>query len=312
MMLGRTLGIRGVRLLAAAMAYGVVAFLAGGWAGATDFNPFSPSGGASPSSTAGASKVSATLVPSVDPTPVTPTFTVTITPTAQTVIEGPTGSTQQVLFTVVLGPQPATQPISVTFTTLDGTATAGQDYLFKTGIVTFNPGETQKPISVTVSNATPADLTQEFFYVILSNSQGAAILDSVARVTIVDNATQPPPAKATLNVSDAADVFESRTGAPPTSVFKVSLSKASASKITVQYSTANGTAKAGVDYKSASGTLTFNAGQTSKFVNVKIIKDKVPNQPNPKTFFLNIFNAKPTSAVQIGDGQGRARIFEPS
>jgi hypothetical protein len=310
MMLGRTLGIRGVRLFAAAMALGAGALLIGAPAArAATFDPFSPSGGSSASSGATTSSVTAKLVPADDATPTQNQFVLDISDSPD-VTEGPTGTNKTATFTVTLS-QPSTQVISVAFSTLSGTATAGQDFLSKSGNLFFQPGETQKTITVTVlSNSTPADLPVEFFYVDLNSVFNAVIGRSVGKANIIDNVSKPPK-KRTINVADAADVFESKNKAPPTSVFKVSLSSASSSKITVQFSTANGTAKAGVDYKSTSGTLTFNPGQTSKFVNVKIIKDKVPNQPNPKTFFLNIFNPNGDSA-SIGDGQGKARIFEPS
>ena len=44
----------------------------------------------------------------------------------------------------------------------------------------------------------------------------------------------------------------------------VTLSKASTETITVHYSTADGTAKAGSDYSATSGTVTFAPGQTSQ------------------------------------------------
>ena len=44
----------------------------------------------------------------------------------------------------------------------------------------------------------------------------------------------------------------------------VSLSGASSEDVTVNYATSNGTANAGSDYTSTTGTLTFAAGDTSK------------------------------------------------
>src|SRR5262249_47803553 len=43
--------------------------------------------------------------------------------------------------------------------------------------------------------------------------------------------------------------------------------------VTVQYATADGTATAGSDYTPASGTLTFNPGETSKTIVVPILGD---------------------------------------
>jgi hypothetical protein len=42
------------------------------------------------------------------------------------------------------------QPVTVNFTTADGTAVAGTDYVAQSGTVTFQPGQTQATITVTV------------------------------------------------------------------------------------------------------------------------------------------------------------------
>jgi hypothetical protein len=64
--------------------------------------------------------------------------------------------------------------------------------------------------------------------------------------------------------------------APTTTLsFPVTLSAASTKAVSVSYATADGGAKAGNDYTAASGTLTFNPGETSKTVDVTITADKV-------------------------------------
>lgn len=86
--------------------------------------------------------------------------------------------------------------------------------------------------------------------------------------------------------------------------FTVTLNSASTQKVTVQYKTADGTAKAGSDYTATSGTLTFKAGQTSKTVTVKVIGDKAP-EPD-EMFFVNLNNV--SSGVTILDGEGVGTI----
>jgi len=56
--------------------------------------------------------------------------------------------------------------------------------------------------------------------------------------------------------------------------FTVTLSGTSATKVTVRYATANGTASSRSDYTSTSGTLTFTPGVTSQTVKVKVNGDK--------------------------------------
>ena len=83
----------------------------------------------------------------------------------------------------------------------------------------------------------------------------------------------------------------------------VTLTKKSSKAVTVKYKTANSTAKSGSDYLSASGTLTFAAGQTSKQIKVAILGDKT--KESSEAFLINL-----TSAVNatIADGQGKVTI----
>ena len=69
--------------------------------------------------------------------------------------------------------------------------------------------------------------------------------------------------------------------------------------VTVAYGTANGTATAGDDYITASGTITFPPGSTAAEVRVTIAADGL-DEPD-ETFALNLSN--PVGAV-LGDGAG--------
>ena len=71
-----------------------------------------------------------------------------------------------------------------------------------------------------------------------------------------------------LSVADAS--AQESSGAL---AFKVSLSEASRDPVSVSYATSDGTARAGSDYTSASGTLTFQPGETEKTVSVTILDD---------------------------------------
>ena len=70
--------------------------------------------------------------------------------------------------------------------------------------------------------------------------------------------------------------------------FAVTLSAPSTSAVTVGYSTANGTALAGTDYQSTSGTLTFAPGQTSETISVPVLGGVVGT--SSKTFSVTLSN----------------------
>src|SRR6185312_8769918 len=90
-----------------------------------------------------------------------------------------------------------------------------------------------------------------------------------------------------------------------TGVFTVSLSRASSQTVTAIYSTADGSASAGSDYMSTSGTVTFNPGETSKTITVTIFGDTVVE--GNESFFVNLTSA--TNAT-IADGQGIGTIVD--
>jgi hypothetical protein len=77
--------------------------------------------------------------------------------------------------------------------------------------------------------------------------------------------------KPAISVADAS-IAEGNSGTTTLAV-PVTLSASSGSTVMVDYATADGTAKAGSDYTSASGTLTFRPGETAKTIPVSIIGD---------------------------------------
>ena len=90
---------------------------------------------------------------------------------------------------------------------------------------------------------------------------------------------QVPTAR--LSVADAPDVKEA-SGATVT--FTVHLSPAADRAVMVDYATADGSAKAGDDYRAVSGTLTFAVGETSRTVDVTVIDDILDE--GRETFFF--------------------------
>ena len=87
-------------------------------------------------------------------------------------------------------------------------------------------------------------------------------------------------------------------------MFTVSLATPSATTVTVNYATANGTATAGNDYTAGNGTLIFPPGQTSQTVMVNVTGD-TSVEPT-ETFFVNLSNA--TGGATIADGRGMGTI----
>jgi hypothetical protein len=109
------------------------------------------------------------------------------TPTApgdQTRTEGDSGY-QNMLFTVRLS-QASTQTVTVNYSTADGDAIAGSDYVATNGTLTFAPGVTTATFNVLIKGDLLAE-SDELFYVTLSSANGAGIQDPIAMGIIADN-----------------------------------------------------------------------------------------------------------------------------
>ena len=137
----------------------------------------------------------------------------------------------------------------------------------------------------------------ETFLVNLSGATGGAvIIDGQGVGTIVDDEPR-------ISISDVART-EGNSGTT-LFVFTVTLSAASDVPVTVNFATANGTAKAGEDYDAKSGTLTFAPGETSKTITIVVKGDK--KKEANETFFVNLSGAV---GALILDGQGLGTILD--
>ena len=96
-----------------------------------------------------------------------------------------------------------------------------------------------------------------------------------------------------------------REAAGATLDFAVTLSRASASTVTVDYATSDGSATAGQDYTSVSGTLTFNAGETAKTVSAPVLDDA--HDDGGETLTLTLSNPSGGNAY-LADGTATGTI----
>lgn len=213
----------------------------------------------------------------------------------QTVNEGDTGSISAV-FEVTLSPA-SDQTVTVDYTTTAGTALPGSDYLATSGTLTFNPGETSKPIPVTITGDIIDEGESEAFTVDLSNATNANLIDGQGLGVISDNDL------AKVSIQGLAEVPEGNTGTS-TVPFTVTLTTPTAFTVTVDYTTLNGfeSAEAGSDYATLSGTLTFAPGVTLFNVDVTVYGD---TDVEPDEFFnLRLSNPDPIN-LQISTGIAR-------
>ena len=160
----------------------------------------------------------------------------------------------------------------------DGSALVdSSDFGFRTPeqlyTLTIPAGQTRATINYGSTEYSRTDEFDENFSVQLSNPVGA-VLDggepvlTATGVFLDDDGSAQDRA---LFVSDPV-ILEGDSGTKQ-AMFEVRLSEAYTDSITLDYTTVDGTAKAGSDYTATSGSITFSAGQTVKSVAVDVRGD---------------------------------------
>jgi hypothetical protein len=186
--------------------------------------------------------------------------------------------------------------ISVDYATVAGTAVAGSDFTSHSGTLKWAENDsTSKVISVPISNVTPF-LGSKSFEVLLSNPSASARIASPggATVTISGDAVA---ALGTLSLASPSYTVAQGAGS-----FTVTVNRTdgSSGSISVAYATSNGSAVAGTDFTTATGTLDWADGDAT-----------------PKTFTVTVSNAAPfsgskTFTIALSSPTGGATLGSPS
>ena len=129
-----------------------------------------------------------------------------------TTSEGDSG-TVTIMFRVSLDSAPSST-VTVDYTTGDGTATNGSDYVSASGTVTFAPGETEQFITVTVNGDTDVE-GDEAFSVSLSNAINAVIARATATGTIIEESNEGSSSSGGSSSSNDDDDDDGGSSAPP-------------------------------------------------------------------------------------------------
>jgi hypothetical protein len=189
----------------------------------------------------------------------------------------------------------------VDFATSDGTATAGADYTTTTGTLTFGAGERSLTFQVPIANDGVAD-GLETVNLTLSNPGPAGATTLGTRQTAVLRIFDGSAA-----VGFSATTYTVREGAASATI-TVELTGVTATPVTVDFATSDGTAIDGFDYSARSGTLTFPPGGTPTSVRTRMFT--VPIRPDtiaeePET--VNLTLSAPSGAA-LAAGRSTATL----
>jgi hypothetical protein len=186
------------------------------------------------------------------------------------------------------------EAVTIPFATANGTAVSGSDYTTTSGSITIPAGRIAQTLIVPILGDRIPESTEEFL-VNLGSATNATIAEGQGVATIRDN-------EPLISINSVCK-NEGNSGTR-LFVFTVRLSAVYSQAVTVDYSTADGTALAGSDYRAKSGTLTFAPGQRTK--TIAIVVYGTDKEEFDEYFFVNLSN--PSENADLLEWQGVGTI----
>jgi subtilisin family serine protease len=176
--------------------------------------------------------------------------------------------------------------VTVGYSSANGSATAGSDYSAVSGTLSWADGESaNKTFTVPINDDASAEAA-ETINLSLSNATGGAVLGSARTMSlsITDNDGLPGAlslAAASYTVSEAGGAIS----------VVINRSGGSTGAVSVAYTTANGSARAGSDYNAAGGTLVWSNGDAApKTIRIPILNDTL--RESAETILVRLGNVQ--------------------
>ena len=223
-----------------------------------------------------------------------------------TVNEGNDGTTP-LIFTITIAPVP-TETLKLSYRTSNDSAVAGSDYTSASGNLTFSSGQDSKAVTVLVKGDVDFEGNENFNVDLGRSGKKIHITDPRGIGTILNEDAAP-----SFSASDI-QVTEGNSG-EGNAVFDVTLDKATASPVAVNFATVGlsatggGTGVPGVDFKNVTGTLNFAAGDVSEPVAVPVFGDTTDE--DDETFRLELSGNSSGSIINDGTGTGTITDNDP-
>uniref|UniRef100_A0A0K8SFP5 Calx-beta domain-containing protein n=3 Tax=Lygus hesperus TaxID=30085 RepID=A0A0K8SFP5_LYGHE len=182
--------------------------------------------------------------------------------------------------------------VRVRVKTIDGTARKNDDYLPINEILTFEKGQREKQVVLSIVNDNKWEPNEEFFLRLSLIHTDKANLElgriSIMEVTIIDDD------------NPGIIAFEKRGLIVKESAGKVSLgvrrTQGTDGDVSIRWRTIDRSAISGRDYKGGSGELKFKHGEVREFIEIPIINDMQPEKD--EHFEVELFS--PTGGSRLG------------
>lgn len=179
---------------------------------------------------------------------------------------------------------------SVQYTTRDGSANAGADYLAKSGAIDFAAGERTKRVDIRILQDTAVEPTEELTVELSSPVGGSLGTRAVTTVRIADDEVN---SAGTIQFDRAT--YETQENWGYANIY-VQRTSGSVGAVSATFTVSPGTAQPGTDYVPYTGTVNFVAGQTSATVRVYLVNDSQLESLENATMTLS----NPTGGATLG------------
>ena len=190
------------------------------------------------------------------------------------------------------------QPVAASFKVAPGTASVSGSGTRYTVTVTPKAANAWKDVTITLAGGRACD------------EAGAVCTADGRALTNTSSATIGGPVRIRIEGAKAKE------GKDASLDFAVTLNRAAAHDVSVDYATEDGTATAGADYSATSGTLTFAAGETAKTVSVPVLDDALDEGKetmrlklsNPQGAYLRNVHSKAKGVIRNSDPLPKAYL----
>jgi hypothetical protein len=219
---------------------------------------------------------------------------ISLGPDAQ-VLEGNSGFSSLVFSVTIAGGQ-SSSTSTVAYSTQNGSAIAGSDFVSQSGTVTFAPdGPNVQFITVQVIGDSDIE-PNETFQLVLGQASNAVVARATAVGTILNDDVD-------VSINDIS-IVEGNAGTK-NAVLTATAFGIINEAVVVHFATVDGTAEGGFDFVPTAGTATINPGASSTNITIPVINDTF--NEGTEAFLVNLSQAtnarivKPLGAITIID-----------
>ncbi|RPD39634.1 Calx-beta domain-containing protein [Chitinophaga barathri] len=199
----------------------------------------------------------------------------------------------------------AAENVTVNYT-VDGTATAGADYVALSGIAVISAGQNSVSVPVTISDDQLIEVTETVRATITSAGSASFTFTASGNATVdITDDESTLPANFTVTIAKGADAAEPGTNG--NLIISLPIGIAVSEDVTVNY-TVSGTAAVGSDYTALSGSVIIPAGQNSVSVPVMVADDNIIE--TTETVITTLAGGSSTSFTFTGTGNETVNITD--